>query len=76
MLGFVRVPCTGRQPSRWVIVAGRGVVKRLDEDIAAVVAVADAVVDLDPLGRGFVAARAGQDTGRAGGIPPPSAEPA
>jgi hypothetical protein len=44
-------------------------VRRLDNDIAAVVAVADAVVDLDPLGRGFVAARAGEDTGRAGEDP-------
>lgn len=48
-------------PSVFRPAAGRGVVKRLDEDIAA--------VDLDPLGRGFVAARAGEDTGRAGEDP-------
>jgi hypothetical protein len=62
-------------PSVFRPAAGRGAVKRLDEDIAAVLAVADAVVDLDPLGRGFVAGKARQDASRVGEGPQQSAKP-
>lgn len=67
----VVIPKRGRidyfePPSVFRPAAGPDTVRRLDSDIAAVLAVAEAVVDLDPLGHGFVAEKARPDAGRAG----------
>lgn len=76
----VVIPKQGRinyfePPSVFRPAAGPDTIRRLDSDIAAAVALAEAVVDLDPLGRGFVAGKPGQDTDRAGKGPQRSPKP-
>jgi hypothetical protein len=63
-------------PSVFRPAAGRDTVMRLDKDIAAVLAVAEAVVDLDSRTRGIAAAKSSQDINPAGEGPEVAAKPA